>query len=73
MRHITGSESLLSPIQKLPTPKARDAQAEGYEAGLRRATPQVGTGVKALVDGDERLLPTPTTREYKDGSANTTS
>jgi len=59
----------LSPIQKLPTPKARDAQAEGYEAGLRRATPQVGTVVKALVDGDERLLPTPTTRDYKDGSA----
>jgi len=53
----------------LPTPKARDAQAEGYEAGLRRATPQVGTVVKALVDGDERLLPTPTTRDYKDGSA----
>ena len=69
VRHITGSESLLSPIQKLPTPKARDAQAEGYEAGLRRATPQVGTVVKALVDGDERLLPTPTTRDYKDGSA----
>lgn len=59
----------MSPIQKLPTPKARDAQAEGYEAGLRRATPQVGTVVKALVDGDERLLPTPTTRDYKDGSA----
>lgn len=46
----------------MPTPKARDSQPEGYEAGLRRATPQVGTIVKALVDGDERfdLMPTPT-------------
>lgn len=56
----------------LPTPKARDGIAEGYEAGLRRASPQVGTVVRAIVDGDERifeqdvaeeqlqLLPTPT-------------
>lgn len=55
--HTAENESLSS---QLPTPKARDHQAEGYEAGLRRATPQVGTVVKALVDGDERLLPTPT-------------
>jgi hypothetical protein len=40
----------------LPTPKARDAQAEGYEAGLRRTSPQVGTIVKGLVEGDERVL-----------------
>jgi DNA (cytosine-5)-methyltransferase 1 len=53
---IDESESLSS---QLPTPKARDHQAEGYEAGLRRATPQVGTVVKALVDGDDRLLRTP--------------
>jgi hypothetical protein len=53
----------------LPTPKARDSQAEGYEAGLRRATPQVGTIVKGLVNADDRIcLPTPTTRDYKDGS-----
>lgn len=60
MRHTTGSESLLSPI--LPTLKARDAQAEGYEAGLRRSQPQVGTIVKGIVEGDERvtMLPTPT-------------
>jgi DNA (cytosine-5)-methyltransferase 1 len=45
----------------LPTPKARDYSAEGYEAGLRRALPQLGTIVKGLADGDERiLLPTPT-------------
>ena len=44
----------------MPTPKARDSQAEGYEAGMRRATPQVRTIVKALVEGDGRLLPTPT-------------
>lgn len=54
----------------LPTPKARDAQAEGYEAGLRRASPQVGTIAKAIVDGDDRinLMPTPTTRDHKDGT-----
>jgi hypothetical protein len=40
----------------LPTPKARDAQAEGYEAGLRRSSPQVGTILKGLVEGDERVL-----------------
>ena len=45
----------------LPTPKARDYSAKGYEAGLRRALPQLGTIVKALADRDERvLLPTPT-------------
>lgn len=42
----------------LPTPKARDHQAEGYEAGLRRSQPQLGTTVVALERGD--LLPTPT-------------
>lgn len=48
-----------------PTPKARDSQPEGYEAGLRRVTPQVGTIVKALVDGDERILmPTPNTIDH---------
>lgn len=49
----------------LPTVKARDAQAEGYEAGLRRAMPQLGTMVKAITDGDERidLLPTPRAQE----------
>lgn len=47
-------------FSSLPTPKARDAQAEGYQAGLRRATPQVGTIVKALVEGDQRIFfPTP--------------
>lgn len=43
-------------LQTLPTPKARDHQAEGYEAGLRRSSPQVGTIVKGLVEGDERVL-----------------
>jgi hypothetical protein len=48
----------------LPTLKARDSQAEGYEAGLRRGTPQVGTIVKGLVNGDERvMLPTPRASE----------
>ena len=58
--HTTDSE-----YSSLPTPKARDSQPEGYEAGLRRATPQVGTIVKALVDGDERILmPTPNTMDF---------
>lgn len=67
--HITGLESSL-----LPTVKARDSQPEGYEAGLRRSQPQVGTIVKGIVDQDPRvigaaLLPTPIVRDYKDGSA----
>ena len=61
----------------LPTPKARDYSAEGYEAGLRRSTPQVGTIVKGIAEKDERvigaqvndLLPTPIVRDYKDGQA----
>jgi DNA (cytosine-5)-methyltransferase 1 len=60
----------------LPTPKARDYSAEGYEAGLRRSTPQVGTIVKGIAEKDERvagkeiknLLPTPIVRDYKDGN-----
>jgi hypothetical protein len=43
----------------LPTVKARDAQAEGYEAGFRRSQPQIGTIAKAITDGDDRLLRTP--------------
>ena len=53
-RPTSDSESLL-----LPTLKARDSQAEGYEAGLRRTTPQVGTIVKGIVEKDSRVfLPT---------------
>lgn len=52
----------------LPTVKARDSNPEGYEAGLRRGLPQLGTMVKAIVDGDERLdlLPTPNTMEHRE-------
>ncbi len=50
-RPTSVSESL-----SLPTLKARDHQAEGYEAGLRRATPQLGTIVKGIVDGDNRII-----------------
>ena len=49
-RHTIGSE-----FSSLPTPKARDSQAEGYEAGLRRSQPQVGTIVKGIVEGDPRI------------------
>ena len=53
-----------SEFSSLPTLKARDHQAEGYEAGLRRATPQLGTIVKGIVDKDERvMLPTPRANE----------
>jgi hypothetical protein len=55
-RHISVLESLL-----LPTLKARDSQPEGYEAGLRRTTPQVGTIVRGVVEGDKRVF-LPTTR-----------
>lgn len=66
-RHTADSESSLQQLDNLPTPKARDSQPEGYEAGLRRSSPQVGTIVKGLVDGDERVikLPTPTTMDAK--------
>jgi DNA (cytosine-5)-methyltransferase 1 len=53
----------------LPTPKARDSQAEGYEAGLRRATPQVGTIVKGLVEGDDRVLLRSPTASQGEGGA----
>ena len=55
----------------LPTLKARDNQPEGYEAGLRRSQPQVGTIVKGIVDGDERvteLLRTPQAWEGQGGA-----
>ena len=64
-------------MELFPTPKARDSQPEGYEAGLRRASPQVGTLVKGLVEKDERvLLPTtrvsmangPTQKEIREGN-----
>lgn len=53
VHHTAESESLSSPT--LPTVKARDASAEGYEAGLRRATPQIATVAKGIADGDERI------------------
>ena len=53
----------------LPTPKARDCIAEGYESGLRRSSPQVGTIVKGLVNGDDRVLfRTPTTTNATAGA-----
>jgi DNA (cytosine-5)-methyltransferase 1 len=59
-------------MEMLPTPKARDSQPEGYEAGLRRTSPQIGTWAQAVANGDERvvgdLLPTPAARDFKDGS-----
>jgi hypothetical protein len=55
-------------MEMLPTVKARDSNPEGYEAGLRRGMPQLGTMVKAIVDGDDRLdlLPTPNTMEHRE-------
>jgi hypothetical protein len=59
-----------SEFSSLPTLKARDHQAEGYEAGLRRTTPQLGTIVKGIVDEDERvMLPTPRANEPGSTSA----
>jgi hypothetical protein len=51
-------------FSSFPTPKARDSQAEGYEAGLRRSQPQIGTIVKGIVEQDERvMIPTPRAKE----------
>ena len=48
----------LAPDQELlPTPKARDANAEGFEAGLRRSTPSLPTMAKVI--DDPELLGTP--------------
>jgi DNA (cytosine-5)-methyltransferase 1 len=58
----------------LPTLKARDHQAEGYEAGLRRSQPQIGTVAKALTSGDTRIanLPTPTVSDQYTGNFTST-
>jgi hypothetical protein len=56
-----------------PTPKARDSNAEGYEAGLRRSQAGIGTVAKGIADGDERItgmLPTP--RATRGGSSTET-
>lgn len=56
-------------MELFPTLKARDAIAEGYESGLRRSSPQVGTIVKGLVNGDDRVLfRTPTTTNATAGA-----
>lgn len=57
-------------MEMLPTVKARDSNPEGYEAGLRRGMPQLGTMVKAIIDGDNRLdlLPTPQAMEGAKGN-----
>jgi hypothetical protein len=58
--HLTSD----SEFSSLPTPLAMDYQNQGYEAGLRRGTPNVATIVKGLVKGDQRVcLPTPTTMD----------
>jgi len=67
----TDLESLSSPT--LATPKARDWSPEGYEAGLRRATPQLGTQIKALGNGfydvpEESMLRTPSAIEGQGGA-----
>jgi hypothetical protein len=36
----------------LPTPKARDHAPEGYEAGLRRHSPQLGTVMRAMAEDE---------------------
>ena len=61
----------------LPTVKARDSQAEGYEAGLRRSQPQIGTIAKGIADGDERitddgLLRTPSVTDSTGGAISET-
>ena len=43
----------------LPTPKARDHAPEGYEAGLRRHSPQLGTVMRSMAEQDLPLMGTP--------------
>jgi hypothetical protein len=67
----TVSES--SSLPTLATPKARDWSPEGYEAGLRRGTPQLGTQIKALGNGvydipENSMLRTPSAIEGQGGA-----
>lgn len=69
--HTIVSECSSSPT--LATPKARDWSPEGYEAGLRRGTPQLGTQIKALANGvyevpEESMLRTPSAIEGQGGA-----
>lgn len=68
--HTTVSESLSSPT--LATPKARDWQAEGYQAGLRRSQPQLGTQMRAMMEAsavpEDSLLRTPSAIEGQGGA-----
>src|SRR5699024_2254141 len=50
--HGTGGQDLRTVIDLLPTPRARDHIREGYEAGLRRSSPQLETTAVAGVKGD---------------------
>lgn len=58
----------------LATPKSRDHNPEGFEAGLRRSTPQLGTQIKAMQMGiewdvpDDSLLRTPSAIEGQGGA-----
>ena len=47
-----GASLAIEAQRLLPTPRARDHIREGYEAGLRRATPQLETTAVAGVRGD---------------------
>src|SRR5699024_10466302 len=50
--HGTGAQDPRTVIDLLPTPRARDHIREGYEAGLRRSSPQLETTAVAGVKGD---------------------
>ena len=63
-RLTADSEFLSSPT--LATPKARDSQPEGYEAGLRRSQPQLGTQLRAMVEGE--LIRTPSVTDSTGGA-----
>jgi len=61
-------------LPTLATPKSRDHNPEGFEAGLRRSTPQLGTQIKAMQMGiewdvpDDSLLRTPSAIEGQGGA-----
>jgi hypothetical protein len=50
-----------------PTPDARDSQPEGFEAGMRRRERWSTWGLQTAVRA--RMWPTPTGRDYEDGTA----
>src|SRR5581483_6381783 len=61
--HGTGGLDLQTAVKLWPTPRARDGQAEGFEAGLRHQEKYKSMHLTTAV----KMFPTPMTRDWKSG------